>query len=88
MLSLPTHQLLLTTPLRLRVFARHHTENKIHLMHGWKWINLNFKGNPLLSALSQSQLDQLQVEYTEIEKLATNKGVWEDTTIFFVRAQK
>lgn len=54
----------------------------------WKSINLNFKGNPL-STLSQSQLDQLQVEYrAEIEKLATNKGVWEDITIFFVRAQK
>ncbi len=55
----------------------------------WKWINLNFKGNPLLSTLSQEQLEQLQVEYrAEIEKLTTDNGVWEDTTIFFVRAQK
>lgn len=55
----------------------------------WKSINLNFKGNPLLLKLSQEQLDQLQVEYkAEIEKLATDKGVWEDTTTFFVRAQK
>ncbi|MEH2235442.1 class I SAM-dependent methyltransferase [Nostoc sp.] len=52
-------------------------------------ININFKGNPLLSKLSQEQLNQLQVEYsTEIEKLATAQGVWEDTTKFFVRARK
>lgn len=55
----------------------------------WKWINLNFKGNALVSNLSQSQLDQFQVEYkAELEKLATDQGVWEDTTIFFVRARK
>lgn len=55
----------------------------------WKGINLNFKGNPLLSKISQSQLEQLQIEYkAEIEKLATDKGVWEDTTKFLVRARK
>ncbi len=55
----------------------------------WKGMNLNFKGNPLLSKLSQEQLEQLQVDYrAEIEQLATDLGVWEDTTIFFVRAQK
>ncbi|MEH2135253.1 class I SAM-dependent methyltransferase [Nostoc sp.] len=52
-------------------------------------ININFKGNPLLSKLSPEQLNQLQVEYqAEIEKLATEQGIWEDTTKFFVRAQK
>ncbi|MEH2161635.1 MAG: methyltransferase domain-containing protein [Nostoc sp.] len=52
-------------------------------------ISINFKGNPLLSKLSQEQLNQLQVEYqAEIEKLATEQGVWEDTTKFFVRARK
>ncbi|MEH2260331.1 class I SAM-dependent methyltransferase [Nostoc sp.] len=52
-------------------------------------ININFKGNPLLSKLSQEQLNQLQVEYkAEIEKLATDQGLWIDTTKFFVRAQK
>ena len=52
-------------------------------------ININFKGNPLLSKLSQEQLNQLQVEYkAEIEKLATDQGIWEDTTKFFVRARK
>lgn len=52
-------------------------------------ININFKGNPLLSRLSQEKLNQLQVEYkTEIEKLATDQGIWEDTTKFFVRARK
>jgi len=55
----------------------------------WQGINLRFKGNPLLSKLSHEQLEQLQVEYkTEIDKLATDKGVWEDTTTFFIRAQK
>ncbi|MEH2322934.1 MAG: methyltransferase domain-containing protein [Nostoc sp.] len=52
-------------------------------------IKINFKGNPLLSKLSQEQLNQLQVEYkAEIEKLATEQGIWEDTTKFFVRARK
>ncbi|MEH2176091.1 class I SAM-dependent methyltransferase [Nostoc sp.] len=52
-------------------------------------ININFKSNPLLSKLSQEQLNQLQVEYkAEIEKLATDRGLWIDTTKFFVRAQK
>ncbi|MEH2091673.1 class I SAM-dependent methyltransferase [Nostoc sp.] len=52
-------------------------------------ININFKGNPLLSKLSQEQLNQLQVEYkAEIEKLATDRGLWEDTTKLFVRARK
>ncbi|PHJ68356.1 methyltransferase type 11 [Nostoc linckia z18] len=51
--------------------------------------NINFKGHPLLSKLSPEQLNQLQVEYkAEIEKLATAQGIWEDTTKFFVRAQK
>ncbi|WP_392533048.1 class I SAM-dependent methyltransferase [Nostoc sp. C117] len=52
-------------------------------------MNINFKGNPLLSKLSPEQLNQLQVEYkAEIEKLATEQGIWEDTTKFFVRARK
>ena len=55
----------------------------------WKSFNLIFKGNPLLSNPSPEQLDQLQVEYkSEIEKLVTEQGVWEDTTTFFVRARK
>ena len=56
----------------------------------WLWKGGAFypRGNPL-SKLSEEQLDQLQVEYrAEIEKLATDKGVWEDTTTFFVRARK
>ena len=54
-----------------------------------KTINISFKGNPLLQKLSPEQLDQLQIAYhAEIEKLATDKGVWEDTTTFFVRARK
>ncbi|WP_414516856.1 class I SAM-dependent methyltransferase [Nostoc sp. PCC 9305] len=52
-------------------------------------ININFKGNPLFSKLSPEQLNQLQVEYkAEIEKLATDRGIWEDTTKLFVRARK
>lgn len=55
----------------------------------WKQINLIFKGNPLLPKPSQEQLEQLKVEYkAEIENLTTDKGVWEDTTTFFVRAKK
>jgi hypothetical protein len=54
-----------------------------------KLLNLTFKDNPLLSKLSAEQLKQLQAEYkTEIEQLSTEQGVWEDTTIFFVRANK
>ena len=46
------------------------------------------RGNPL-SQLSKQQLDQLQTEYrAEIERLATNEGVWQDRTTFFVRARK
>ncbi|MHC5595605.1 MAG: class I SAM-dependent methyltransferase [Nostoc sp.] len=60
-------------------------DNRLH----WTAININFKGNPLLSTLSPEQLNQLQVEYkAEIEKLATDQGIWEDTTKFFVRARK
>ncbi|MEH2158999.1 class I SAM-dependent methyltransferase [Nostoc sp.] len=52
-------------------------------------ININFQGNPLLSKLSPEQLNQLQVEYkAEIEKLANEQGIWEDTTKLFVRGQK
>ncbi|MEH2180579.1 class I SAM-dependent methyltransferase [Nostoc sp.] len=55
----------------------------------WTAININFKGNPLLSKLSQEQLNQLEVEYnTEIEKLATDQNLWQDTTKLFVRARK
>lgn len=73
--------------LKIEPSGRYHnlTDNRL----SWQGISLSFKGNPLLPKLSQSQLDQLQVEYrAEIEKLATDKGVWEDTTKFFVRAQK
>ncbi|MBD2741291.1 methyltransferase domain-containing protein [Coleofasciculus sp. FACHB-1120] len=55
----------------------------------WKGINLSFKGNPLLAKLSPEQLEQFQVEYrAEIDKLTTERGVWEDTTKFFVRGRK
>lgn len=52
-------------------------------------ININLKGHPLLSKLTQEQLERLQVEYSaEIEKLTTDQGVWMDTTKFFVRGRK
>jgi ubiquinone/menaquinone biosynthesis C-methylase UbiE len=55
----------------------------------WKLINLSFKGNSLLPNQSPEKLAELQLAYTsEIEKLVTDKGVWEDTTTFFVRARK
>jgi hypothetical protein len=48
-----------------------------------------FKGHHLLAEISPEQLDQLQVEYkSEIEKLVTDQGVWEETTTFFVKARK
>ncbi|WP_016950299.1 class I SAM-dependent methyltransferase [Anabaena sp. PCC 7108] len=54
-----------------------------------QFLNLIFKGNPLLLEISPEQLNQLQVEYkSEIEKLVTDQGVWEDTTTFFVKARK
>ncbi|MFM2063029.1 MAG: hypothetical protein RLZZ507_2699 [Cyanobacteriota bacterium] len=54
-----------------------------------KLLNLIFKAHPLLAEISPEQLDQLQVEYkSEIEKLVTDQGVWEDTTTFFVKARK
>jgi ubiquinone/menaquinone biosynthesis C-methylase UbiE len=55
----------------------------------WSSINLGFKGNSLLPHPSPEKLAELQLAYTsELEKLATDQGVWEDTTTFFVRARK
>jgi hypothetical protein len=52
-------------------------------------IKINFQDNPLLSKLSQEQLEQLQDEYRlEIEKLTSDRGFWEDTTKFFVCGRK
>jgi protein-L-isoaspartate(D-aspartate) O-methyltransferase len=56
----------------------------------WKgdrlWINP--QGNPLLN-LSDEQLTQLKSAYdAKIEQLATEKGIWEDITIFYVSAFK
>lgn len=49
---------------------------------------LNPQGNPLLN-LSDEQLAQLKSAYDEkIEGLATEKGVWEDITIFYISAFK
>nr|WP_290227820.1 class I SAM-dependent methyltransferase [Trichocoleus desertorum] len=46
------------------------------------------RGNPL-SVLSAQQLEQLQKKYrAEIEQLATEGGVWQDMTTFFVKARK
>lgn len=56
----------------------------------WKgdrlWINP--RGNPLLD-LSQEQLSKLKSAYNaKIDRLATDKGIWEDITIFYVSAFK
>jgi arsenite methyltransferase len=54
----------------------------------WNGSGFYPRGNPLLQ-LSPEQLVQLQAEYrAEIEKLATDHGIWHDTTTLFVRAQK
>lgn len=48
------------------------------------WINP--QGNPLIN-LSDRQLQELKINYDlEIEKLATEREVWQDITIFFVVA--
>lgn len=50
------------------------------------WINP--RGNPLLD-LSDEQLEQLKAAYnTEVESVATDRGVWHDITTFFVTARK
>lgn len=46
------------------------------------------KGNPLLR-LSPEQLERLKAEYiAKLEALATDKGIWNDITTFFVLARK
>ena len=50
------------------------------------WINP--RGNPLLD-LSDEQLAELKTAYdAKIDQLATEEGVWEDITIFYVLASK
>ncbi len=54
----------------------------------WRGESFYPRGNPL-SQLSEAELDRLQVEYrTELEKLATDEGVWLDRTTYFVIARK
>ena len=55
----------------------------------WKWVTLGFKGNPLLSTLSPDRIEQFQAGYrTETKALETDRGIWQETTTFFVRACK
>ena len=55
----------------------------------WQWIDLSCKGNAQFSALLQTNFEQFQAEYNaEMASLATDEGIWEDTTTFFVRARK
>ena len=50
------------------------------------WINP--RGNPLVD-LSGEQLTELKTAYdAKIDSLATDKGVWEDITIFYISASK
>ena len=45
-------------------------------------------GNPLLQ-LAPEKLQQCKVEYiAELQALATDKGIWNDITTFFVLAHK
>lgn len=54
----------------------------------WDGGCLNPRSNPL-AELSQLQLEQCKAEYqAEVERLATDKGVWNDKTTFFVVAHK
>lgn len=51
-----------------------------------KWLCAN--GHPLLQ-LSNQQIEQLKAEFSaEIEMLVTDKGVWHETTTFFVTGHK
>ncbi|MDF5731236.1 MAG: class I SAM-dependent methyltransferase [Rhizonema sp. PD38] len=54
----------------------------------WRGEGFYPRGN-VLSQLSPQQLDQLQAEYrAEVEKLATDKGIWYETTTFFAVSRK
>lgn len=51
-----------------------------------KWLHPN--GHPLLQ-LSDEKIEQLKAEFrAEVERLATDKGVWHEITTFFVTAHK
>ena len=59
-----------------------------HSFLNWRGESFYPRGNPL-SQLSEAELDRLQGEYrAELEKLATDKGVWLDRTTYFVIARK
>jgi protein-L-isoaspartate(D-aspartate) O-methyltransferase len=54
----------------------------------WKGTWLYPNGHPLLH-LSGEQIEQLKAEFrAEIEKIATDKGVWQENTTFFVTGKK
>jgi ubiquinone/menaquinone biosynthesis C-methylase UbiE len=54
----------------------------------WRGEGFYPRGNPLLQ-LSGQELDRLQRKYRdEVEKLAGDRGVWQDTTTFLVVAGK
>lgn len=54
----------------------------------WNGLWFHPKGNPLLQ-LSPKQLEHLKAAYiAELEVLATDKGIWNDVTTFFVLARK
>lgn len=57
-------------------------------VESWWDINLNnAMGNPLLQV--PEKLQQCKIEYiAELEALATDKGIWNDITTFFVLAHK
>lgn len=58
-------------------------------IESWWDINLNNAlGNPLLQ-LDPEKVEQCKAEYiAELEALATDKGIWNDITTFFVLARK
>ena len=54
----------------------------------WQGTWLNANGHPLLH-LSREQIEQLKAEFrAEIATLATDKGVWQEMTTFFVTGKK
>ncbi|MEO0457650.1 MAG: methyltransferase domain-containing protein [Cyanobacteria bacterium P01_A01_bin.114] len=52
-------------------------------------LQLSFKGHPQMQVLSPQQLEKIRTAYqAELAAQATENQLWENTTTFFVRAQK
>ncbi|AFZ19499.1 class I SAM-dependent methyltransferase [Allocoleopsis franciscana] len=67
-------------------FGRYLSLNEAQNFWKGKWLHAN--GHPLFG-LSDEQIEQLKAEFrAEIETIATDKGVWQEITTFFVTGCK